>query len=180
MEYISKFFKKTGMQSLITSIIFAIIGIILIINPEGTIKVISYFLGITFILIGVYKTISYFVNKGSYDLYNYDLAFGIIAVVFGIVTMAYSKQISTFFRIVIGMWIVYSSIMRFSLSLSLKALGTKVWGYSLVISIVMLICGIYTIASKGIILVTIGTVILIYSILDIIESIIFLKNIKEL
>lgn len=40
MEYLEKVLKKTGMSSLISSIIFAILGIILIARPEGTIKVI--------------------------------------------------------------------------------------------------------------------------------------------
>ena len=55
MEYLTKFFKKTGLCSLITSIIFAILGIILIFNPEGTIKVISFILGFMFILVGIYE-----------------------------------------------------------------------------------------------------------------------------
>lgn len=179
MEYISKIFKKTGMYSLISSIVFAILGILLIVSPEGTVKVISYILGIMFMLVGAYKAINYFVNKGSYDLYNYDLAFGIIAIILGIVTIAYSSQIVAILRIIIGLWIIYSAIIRLSLSLKLKTLGTDSWKYSLILSIIMLICGIYAIASQ-IIIVTIGIVILIYAILDIIESIIFLNNIKDM
>ncbi len=179
MEYICKIFKKTGMYSLICSIVFAILGIILIVNPEATITIISYILGIMFILIGAYKASNYFINKGNYDLYNYDLAFGIIAIVLGIITITYGKQIITILRILIGLWIIYSAIIRLSLSLKLKTLGTNAWAYSLGISIVMLICGIYAITSN-IIMVTIGTVILIYAILDIIESIIFISNVKQI
>lgn len=180
MEYINKIFKKTGVYSLISSIVFAILGIILIAYPEGTIKVISYVLGIMFMLVGAYKVANYFINKGSYDLYNYDLAFGIIAIILGIVTIAYSTQIATILRIIIGLWIIYSAIIRLSLSLKLKTLGTDAWKYSLILSIIMLICGIYAIASTAIIIKTIGIVILIYAILDIIESIIFLNNIKDI
>lgn len=179
MEYISKIFKKTGMYSLISSIVFAVLGLILIVNPEATITVISYIFGIMFMLIGAYKATNYFINKGNYDLYNYDLAFGIIAIVLGIVTIAYGKQIITIFRILVGLWIIYSAIMRLSLSLKLKTLGTDAWGYSLAIAIVMLICGIYVITTN-IIMVTIGIAILVYSILDIIENVIFLSNIKDI
>ena len=114
MEYFVKIIKKTGVQSLISSIIFAILGIILIIAPETTVKVISYMLGIMFMLVGIYKIISYFSNKGNYDFYNYDMAFGIIAVILGIITIAYSREIGTIFRILIGLWIIYSSIISFS------------------------------------------------------------------
>ena len=60
MEYFEKIMKKTGWTSLLSSIVFAILGIILITNPEGTVKFVSAILGIMFILAGAYKIISYY------------------------------------------------------------------------------------------------------------------------
>lgn len=180
MEYIKRILQKTGITSLISSIIFAILGIVLIVEAEMTVKIISYILGGMFILVGIYKLINYFITKGNYDLYNYDLAFGIIAIVLGIITIVYIQEIGAFFRILVGLWIIYSAIIRFSLSLKLKSYGSKIWKYSLFISIIMLICGIYALCVNNIIIITIGSVILVYAILDIIESIIFLLNIKDI
>ena len=50
MEYLEKVLKKTGVTSLVTSIIFAILGIILIANPEETIKFIAIILGVIFFM----------------------------------------------------------------------------------------------------------------------------------
>lgn len=180
MEYLTKFLKKTGASSLVSSIIFAIIGLVLIINPNAIIRIISLVFGLMFILVGGYKTINYFVNKGNYDLYNYDLAFGIIAIVLGLVTIIYCREITALFRILIGLWIIYSAVIRFSLSVKLKTLGTDAWKYSLILSIIMLICGLYVLFTTDIIVVAIGVVILVYAIIDIIESIIFLANIKDI
>lgn len=63
MEYFEKIMKKTGWTSLLSSIVFAILGIILITNPEGTVKFVSAILGIMFILAGAYKIISYYQTK---------------------------------------------------------------------------------------------------------------------
>ena len=180
MEYLSKIMKKTGWSSLLSSIIFAILGIILIARPEGTIKAISYILGAMFMMVGIYKIIDYFKTKGKYDFFNYDLAFGIIAIIIGIVTIVYIKTIGTIFRIIIGVWIIYSAIMRLNLAFKLKTMGSRAWISSLVIALIMLVCGLYILFTSSAIVVTIGTIILIYSILDIIESIIFLINIKEI
>lgn len=65
---------------------------ILITNPEGTVKFVSAILGIMFILAGAYKIISYYQNKGKYDIMNYDIAYGIIAIILGIATIAYSDK----------------------------------------------------------------------------------------
>ena len=174
MEYFEKIMKKTGWTSLLSSIVFAILGIILITNPEGTVKFVSAILGIMFILAGAYKIISYYQNKGKYDIMNYDIAYGIIAIILGIATIAYSEQISSIFRIFIGIWIVYSSIMRFSLALKLKTISSNIWIYSIILAICMFICGLYTIFVSNLVVVSIGVSILIYAIIDAIEDIIFL------
>ena len=180
MEYLEKVLKKTGVTSLVTSIIFAILGAILIANPEGTIKFIAIILGVMFGLVGLYKIINYFENRGKYDFYNYDIAYGIIAIILGIATIAYSEQISSIFRIIIGIWIVYSSIMRFSLALKLKTISSNIWIYSIILAICMFICGLYTIFVSNLVVVSIGISILIYAIIDAIEDIIFLVNVNKL
>lgn len=180
MEYLEKVLKKTGVTSLVTSIIFAILGAILIANPEGTIKFIAIILGVMFGLVGLYKIINYFENKGKYDFYNYDIACGIIAIVLGIVTVCYSTQIGAIFRIIIGLWIVYSAILRINLSIKLKAIESNVWIYSLVIALIMAACGVFIICNSGAVIVTLGVVVVIYSVLDAIESIMFLNNVSKL
>ena len=133
-----------------------------------------------FILVGLYKIVNYLQDKGKYDFYNYDIAYGLIAIIIGIVTICYSTQIGALFRIIIGLWIVYSAILRISLSLKLKTINSKVWIYSLLIALFMAICGIFIICNSGAVIMTLGIVVVIYSVLDIIESIMFLKNVSKL
>ncbi len=180
MEYLEKVLKKTGLSSLLISIIFAILGIVLIKNPDETVKFVSYILGITFMMVGLYKIIIYLRNKDKFDFYNYDMTFGIIAMILGVVTIVYSKQIGALFRILIGLWIVYSSIIRIDLAYKLKLANLNVWIYSFILAIAMLLCGMFIIFNSGVIIMTIGIVILVYSVLDIAESLIFLKNVSDL
>lgn len=179
MQYIEKMIKKTGWSSIISEIIFAILGIILITNPTGTLKVVSYVLGAMLIGTGIYKIISYLYN-GKNNLYNYELAYGLITIILGIITIAYSSQIIAIFRIIIGLWITYSAIIRINISIRLKVINSNMWLYSFIMALVMLIGGLFVIFNSNTILVTVGIIILIYSILDIIESIIFMKNMNKL
>ena len=120
MNYLEKLFKKSGWISIVESIIFAILGIILIWKPEGTVKTISYLLGMIFIVIGIFKVVHYLTAKKKYNFYNYDLVYGLMAIVIGIVTIVCSNTIGSIFRIIIGIWITYSSFVRLNLSLELK------------------------------------------------------------
>ena len=174
------FFKKTGWTSVITSAITALLGIIIIAKPIETVNFIAYILGSIFILFGILKIINYFVAKGSYDFYNYEIIFGILAIIIGIVTIAYSNTIQTIFRILIGIWILYSSLIRFGFSLKLKKLDIPAWKYALFIAILILICGIYVLTNAETIGLALGVSILIYSFMDIIEGLIFLKNVDSI
>ena len=52
--------KKNGVVTIIAAIVFAILGIIMIANPEGVTQIITTVLAITIIVIGVIKIINYF------------------------------------------------------------------------------------------------------------------------
>lgn len=180
MGYIEKIFKKSGWISIIESLIFAILGAILIWKPEGTVKFIAYILGTIFIVIGIYKIINYVSSKGRYDFYNYDLIYGLMAVIIGIVTIVYSGTIGSIFRIIIGIWIIYSSFIRMSLSVKLKNLNLNIWIYSLIFAMIMFICGLYITMNSGAVIITIGVMMIVSSVIDIIEDIIFMKNVKDI
>lgn len=180
MEYLEKIFKKTGWISILEAVIFAIIGAILVWKPIETVTFISYLLGIIFIVIGIAKTVNYFLSKGKYDFYNHDLIFGLMAIVIGIVTIVCSNTIGSIFRIIIGIWIIYSSLIRLSLSIKLRTQNISVWIYSLILAIVMFICGLYIALNSGSVVVTIGIIMIVYSVIDIAENIIFMRNVKDI
>lgn len=174
------FLKKTGWTSIITSIVTAIVGVVIICNPMVTMKIVAYALGAVFIVFGLVKLISYFMAKGTYDFYNYEIIYGILAIIIGIITIVYSGTIGTIFRIIIGVWILYSGLMRLGLVSKLKKLQINEWKYALVIAILILICGVYVLLKAETIGIAIGIAILIYSIMDIVEGIIFLRNVDSI
>lgn len=169
--------KKTGVANSIAAVIFLIMGIILIADPTGVMKAISIVLGIGIIAVGVIKLVMYFKDKENYDFYNYDLIYGILAVVLGIVVMKYGHVIEAVFRLALGIWIIYSGLMRIGLAIKLKAVNAKVWSVGLVLAICMLVGGLYIVFNSGAFIATIGWIVVIYSIMDLIESLIFVKNI---
>lgn len=175
-----EFLKKTGWTSIITSLITAIIGIIIVCNPMVTMKIIAYTLGAVFIVFGIVKLVNYFVAKGAYDFYNYEMIYGALAIIIGIITIAYSNTIGTIFRIIIGVWILYSGLMRLALVSKLKKLQLNAWKYALVIALLIFVCGIYVLTKAETIGIAIGIAIIIYSIMDIVEGIIFLKNVDSI
>lgn len=180
MQYLKDLLKKSGWMSIAESLVFAILGIILIWQKDAIMSMIAYILGAVFILLGIIKVINYVQTKSKSDLYNYELVYGIMAVIIGIVIMVYSSTISKIFGIIIGMWIVYSGVVRASSALKLKQIKSNIWIYSLVIAVIMLICGLVVIFNTGAITWAIGAIMITYAVLDIIENVIFINNVKKL
>ena len=174
--------KKMGWASIVTSIGFALIGLVIAYNPNKTFQVVSYLIGAIFIIYGIIKMIEYFKMKGSYDLYNYELVYGIIAILLGIVVIVWNGMIETLLRIFVGIWIIYSGAMRFGLALKLQKMESdnKVWLVVLLISLAILFCGIYVLANPGTVVMTVGIIMVVYAVMDIIEEIIFIKKVKNL
>ena len=172
--------KKSGWADILVSVAFAIIGIFMIVKTDLALKVMSYILGGIFIVMGIIKGVDYFLSKGKYDFYNYDLIYGIIAIIIGIVTICCSSLIESTFRIMISIWIIYSGLVRLSLSFKLHTAQISMWNVSLILSIIMIIGGIYMLFQNGALVLTIGIIMLVYSIIDLIESAIFVKNVDKL
>ena len=62
----------------------------------------------------------------------------------------------------------------------MKQLELMAWGYSFILSVVMFLCGLFIILNAGVIIATIGALMIVYSVIDIIDDVICLRNIKDL
>lgn len=177
-----QFFKKMGWTSILTSLCFAILGLVIAYYPNTTFQIISNVMGAILIAYGAIKIIEYFKMKDISSMYATELSFGVIAVLLGIVVIACSNMIEAIIRILIGIWIIYSGIMRMGLAVKLKKFDSnnKIWIAGLIIAIIMLCCGIYIITNQGAIMMYLGIIMVIYAIMDIIEEFIFMKNIKDI
>lgn len=168
--------KRSGFVSLLSSVVFLLLGVILVNHPEDTIKVVSYVLGALLIAFGTIRLISYFKSRDKFEYYDFNLMLGSLCFLVGLVIIIFGTSIASIFGIIVGIWIVLSSINRMNLSFALKDSGIKYWYISLTIAILVLISGLYVIFSPELLLVTLGAVLIIYSIMDIIQDIIFIIN----
>lgn len=173
-------FKKAGYLSILSSILFLILGILLINNPEQIVQVVSFIIGGILLIMGIFRIISYFTSKDAYVFYDFNLIYGSLCAILGILVIIGGDVIASFFGIIIGIWIILSGISRINLSFKIKDAGVNYWFLSLLISILILIAGIYIIFVPGTILVTLGFILIIYSVMDIIENIIYMINMNKL
>ena len=171
-----KFLKKSSLTDSIISLIFILFGLMLMLRPDTIMSAVSLILGIICIIIGILKGINYY-NSGKQD--NYLLAIAIISIILGIIVMFCGNIIFSLFRLLIGIWIIYSGFRDLQTTIIWKDYKSRLWLLTLILSIVMIIGGVYILISDGVMLQIIGTIIMVYGVIDIIENLVFIKKIDN-
>ena len=171
-----KILKKSSWTDIIISFLFVLFGIMLIARPESIMSIVSILLGAICIVMGALKGIDYFAS-GKND--NYLLAISIVAVITGIIIMFCADIILSVFRILIAIWIIYSGIMNLQTTIVWKDYKSRLWLLTLILAITMILGGIYILINNGAVLQIVGGIIVAYGMIDIIESMIFIKKIDN-
>ena len=172
--------KKSGLISLIPSAVFLFLGIIIVNHPEGTIKFVLYILGALLMAFGVIRLNTYYSLREKFQYYDFNLMLGSLCFLIGLVIIVFGNTIALFFGIIIGLWIVLGSINRIHIALKLKDCGISYWYVSFVVALLILISGLYVVFSPKLLLVTVGAILIIYSVIDILQSIVFMVNTKKI
>lgn len=173
------FFKKVSVASILTSIAIGILGLIILFNPNETIALLSLILGIIIMIIGIGKIISYIILRKESNFSNYDLIYGIIAIVISIIMLANANAFATIVRVIIGIWIAYTGIMKLIYALNLKSLSSSSWIAVMIMAIITIIAGVYIAIDSSILIMVFGVILIAYTVIDIIEQIIFMINVNK-
>ncbi len=177
--WMKKYLKKDALETILVSIIFLAVGILIALNPETTIMAVSYVIGGIFILFGIFKIINYISLKGNEDFFNYDLVFGTIGIIVGIIFIVQASLLNTILRIAVAIWLIYSGLIKGNVALKLKKFNIKAWWLALISAILMVLAGIYVISYSGILVATLGIFMIVYAVIDIINEIIFIVDVNK-
>lgn len=177
IEQIGGDIKKAAWSSVIESLAILILGILFIAWPDMMVKIISYIVGTFFIVKGVFQIISYFIEKGQNDFFNNGLLMGVISALIGVTALVMGEDIANVFRIVVGVFIIYESLVRINTAIKLSAAGIGIWKYILLLSIVILILGIFVTFND--VTTVIGWMMIISGIIGIVGDTLFIQQVNN-
>lgn len=176
--------KRIFRSSILTSLVLVILGILLVTFSDETIIAISYFIGGVLVLIGVVGIIDYIRKVKTGYKGELDLIYSIVTIILGVLIITNPKGIATIINYVLGVIIIINSASKFNYSLQLKGTSNNLWKTTMIVSILTAICGILLIfnpfKSASAIVTIIGTIIIVYGVLDIISTIFIKRNYDSL
>lgn len=117
------------------SVLMLVIGGCLIIWPEMSLSVFCVVTGIAMIIFGIVKLLGYF-SKDLYRLaFQFDLALGIISVLFGIVIVIHPRNLITFVPVIMGIFVMLDGVFKIQTALDARQFGLKAWWIVLALAI---------------------------------------------
>lgn len=176
----SKLFKS----SIIGSIALVILGLLLFFQAEKTIISISYIIGAILIAIGVLSGMKFVNGLNNNNQNELDIVYGIVCVVLGILIITNPTAIASAIPIVVGIIIVLNSVIKLHYSLELKESKNELWKSTMIMSVIMTVCGIVLIFNPfaGAVFITklIGALIVLYAVLDIVSTIVIKNTVTKI
>lgn len=171
--------KKNSKASLFSSLVFFVLGIVIFVNPDILVKTISYGLGGLLILIGIYRSVSYYIHDKNLGVVNRnEIAFGITAIVLGVVFIFLADAIELLIRFIVGGWLLIAGLNKIAKTFYTTDRNSKFYSL-IVIGLILIGIGLYIILVSNLALSIIGLFMMIYGVIDFISYFVY-KSGKEI
>lgn len=161
-------FVKLKSLSIITVVAGLVIGIILLVKPSETVRLVSIMCGVTVILLGIGAWISYFSKWKSALL----AVLGTLAIIAGIILCVKYESIISAVLFLFGLFVLVSGIVDLASAVEAKKFHFKSWIASLIISIATIVLGLLVVVNPfdSMLVLTrlLGISLIVYAVMDLI------------
>ena len=172
--------KKIAYTSVLQDIILLLFAVILLFMQSTIYSIIAIFIGAFFIFKGIIEICRYFMAKGLSEFYKSEIIYGIVSILLGLVIIIARSALGWLVNTCIAIYIIYGAIKNFDLSFKMKKLDVKPWFVMAIISGLMILFGLYVLLNKNILVSVYAIYLIIYTVMDLIESIIFIICSKKI
>ena len=136
-----KFMRAAKTSYIVLSALYCVFGVLLIAVPDFSMKLLGILVGCMMIGFGAVKLMGYF-SRDLYRLaFQFDLAYGILLIVLGLIVLVRPVQLVSFFCLVLGICILADGLFKIQAASDSKRFGLRPW-WLVLLGIAMLAEGI--------------------------------------
>ena len=139
--------KRFKSSNYAVTIVYLIIGLIMLLNPVFVSDAVNYIIGILVMLYGIIYTISIYQKKNTEFYGKFDLLGGVLCISFGLFLILNPDVLFSLIPFCVGVIIFMVSITQMYKSVTLKRLGIKRWWITLIIGLILISFAIYIIVN---------------------------------
>lgn len=172
---------KTGY--IIMSVLLCLLGVALLIRPDASVRLIGRLLGIGMILFGAIKLAGYLSRDLFRLAFQYDLAFGILLMALGVITLANPDETIGFLCVMYGILMLADGLFKVQITLDAKSFGISRWWAILLAAAATVVLGVLLVLRPGdgaqVLAMLLGASLLVDGVLNLIVALLTVKIIKH-
>lgn len=127
---------------IVISLLLGLLGVFLFCQPDVSTAAVGDLAGILLVIFGIFKLIGYF-SKDLYRLaFQFDLAFGCLLVILGIVILTKPQNLLHFLCVVTGLYVTADGLMKLQTAYDARRFGIGSWWVILAAALLTAVLGI--------------------------------------
>ena len=144
------------------------------------VRILAYVVGAFFIIKGGYGIVMYYTEKGPKGYFDSNLLTAVICLLIGIASFLIGEDIANVLRVIVGIIIIYESLVRISAASKMSGAGVEFGKYMLALALIMLVLGIFITFNTGAVFTLIGWVMIISGLIAIVGDVVFIKHVNTI
>ncbi|MBR5662046.1 MAG: DUF308 domain-containing protein [Bacilli bacterium] len=149
--------EKKKKSPLLISILTLVLGCMLLTNNNKVVVWSCYIIGAIALIIGLFNVFSKYITKKEGNV-----SFGIYAIVVAVLLFILAGTIEVTLRMIIGIWLILNGLSKLALAFKVKEKFVPF----LVLSIILILAGMYCILVSNIFLVVVGAFLIASATID--------------
>lgn len=134
--------KTAKIGYIVMSVLFCVLGVVLLFTPGVSALWIGRLLGIGLILFGAIKLVGYFSRDLFRLAFQYDLAFGLLLMVLGIITLSHPGDALSFLCVMFGIPVLADGLFKIQIAMDSRQFGIRNWWLVLVLAALTCVVGV--------------------------------------
>lgn len=127
------------------SVINILLGVVMLFVKQIELKTLCYIFIALLMIYGIGMIIRYLMMESYKNINQYGLSYGALLVTLGACALVRVDQVSSFFFLGLGIWLLVVGIIELQYALDLKALRDHTWLFLLIVSAIISVCAVVVI-----------------------------------
>lgn len=136
-----KLLKQMKWETLLTSLLYIVLGIVALLIPDTMVKTLGYLIGILLIVAGAVSMIGYLLREPHQNYYRNDFGFGLMGIAVGILFLYKVEWIISLVPAILGILVVASGCRKLQDVIDMKRMGYGNWVVVLILAVVNVVFG---------------------------------------
>ena len=128
---------------ILSSVLLCLSGVLLLIYPGVSLEIVCDVFGVLLLIFGAGKFTGYFSNEKFHLAFQFDLALGILVILFGVLLILHPGKLLSGVWVLIGIFEMIDGAFKFQTALDSRRFGMKKWWLLLAASIACTAFGLF-------------------------------------